>query len=393
MDFTRERKMGFKKLIYFMLSMVKESSQNALERYFGKTGEGIYMSQQAFSLARQKVKWEAFRELFDATVNNHYMLYEQEIERWHGFRIHAVDASVQTLPNDPPLRDFFGTCGLGNTSPTGRGSLLYDILNDVVVDARIEPMATDERTIAFMHIDQLAGLDSFEEWKELVLFDRGYPSFELIKAVLERKIHFLMRVRKKFSLTIDELNRGDHTIELERDGQKIPVRVLKFRLDSGEEETLITSLHEKKHGLKTFKRLYFKRWPIETKYDQLKNKLEIENFSGRLVDNIRQDFFSAMVITNLASDMVYEAQVEVETEQKGKNNKYCYKINVNHAIGVLKDYLILTLCEEDDAKRSAMFDEIIEMLKRRVIPIRPNRSLPRGIPRKAKFHHNHKSNC
>jgi hypothetical protein len=111
------------------------------------------------------------------------------------------------------------------------------------------------------------------------------------------------------------------------------------------------------------------------------------------VDNILQDFFAAMVITNLASDMVYEAQVAVEADREGTINKYKYKINVNHAIGVLKDYLILTLCEEEDKKRDDMFDEIIEMLKKRVIPIRPNRSLPKGIPRKAKFHHNHKSNC
>jgi hypothetical protein len=44
--------MPFKKLIYFMVSMIKESAQNALERYFGKIGETIHTSQQAFSLAR-----------------------------------------------------------------------------------------------------------------------------------------------------------------------------------------------------------------------------------------------------------------------------------------------------------------------------------------------------
>jgi hypothetical protein len=48
--------MPFKKLIYFMLSMIKESSQNALERYFGKIGETIHMNQQAFCLARQHIK-------------------------------------------------------------------------------------------------------------------------------------------------------------------------------------------------------------------------------------------------------------------------------------------------------------------------------------------------
>jgi len=88
-----------------------------------------------------------------------------------------------------------------------------------------------------------------------------------------------------------------------------------------------------------------------------------------------------------------EAQVIVEKEHKGKDNKYRYKVNMNHAIGILKDRLIMALCEEDRKKRSEMFDEITDMLKKRIIPIRPNRSLPRNIPRNVKFHHNQKSNC
>jgi hypothetical protein len=44
--------MPFKKLMYFMLSMVKESSQKALERFSPKIKEGLPMTEQAFSLAR-----------------------------------------------------------------------------------------------------------------------------------------------------------------------------------------------------------------------------------------------------------------------------------------------------------------------------------------------------
>jgi hypothetical protein len=54
-DFSGKRKMPFKKLIWFMHSLVKESSQNALERFFPKIREAVHMTQQAFSLARQKV--------------------------------------------------------------------------------------------------------------------------------------------------------------------------------------------------------------------------------------------------------------------------------------------------------------------------------------------------
>jgi len=378
--------------MFFLLSMVKKSSQNALEYFFDKIGEDTFMSQQAFSLARQKIKWQAFWDLFVLAVNTHYRIYKDKIKRWKGFRIFAIDGSKQSLPNDPPLREYFGSSGAGNTSPTAQGSALYDILNNIVADARIEPMSTDERTLAKMHIRHLVGLESFEEWKELILFDRGYPSFELIQELLEAKIHFVMRVKSKFSIAIDELSRGDHLIELEHGQEKILVRVLKFYLDGGEEETLITSIKERQIGIKGFKALYFKRWPIETKYDQLKNKLEIENFSGRLVDNIRQDFYATMLLTNLATEFINEAQEIVEENQKGKGNKYEYKVNVNHTIGVLKDRLIQTLCEEDSKRRGEMFEEIINLLEKRIIPIRPNRSFPR-TRRKAKFHHNQKSNC
>jgi hypothetical protein len=59
---------------------------------------------------------------------------------------------------------------------------------------------------------------------------------------------------------------------------------------------------------------------------------------------------------------------------------------VNHEIGVIKDRLILLLLEDDRKKRGLMFDEMIDLLKKCIIPIRPNRSLPRELPRKVKFH-------
>jgi hypothetical protein len=393
-DFTRERKMGFKNLVYFTLNMINESTQNALERYFAMKGEDAYMTQQAFSLARQKIKWEAFRELFDYGVEVHYKNHAEEIRRWKGFRVSAIDGIKLSLPNDKPLRAFFGASGPGMVhSPTAQGSALYDVLNDFVVDARIEPMAADERALAERHLNHLQGMEGFEEWKELILFDRGYPSIELIKGLRERKIHYVMRVREKYSTEIDGLGRGDHLIELGRGEEKLQARVIKFPLKSGETETLITDIMDRAIGAKEFKELYYKRWAIETEYDVLKKKLEIENFSGRLVDNIRQDFYAAMILTNLAADFYAEAQEGVDRKQRDKKNKYRYQVNVNHEVGVLKDRLIKTLLEEDNKKRGEMFDGVIALLQKRLIPIRPNRSIPRATPRKAKFHHNHKSNC
>jgi len=390
-DFTRDRKMPFKKLILFMLNMVRSSTQTCLDRFFELIGqEDVHMSQQAFSAARQKIRWEAFRELFIALVDQIYMGFYLT---WHGYRVMAIDGSKTQIPDDQKLREFFGTAGKGNTAATAQASALYDVFNNVLVDAQIEPMKVGERELALRHIDVLSEMPSFD--KELILFDRGYASYDLVETLLNRGISFVMRVRRKFSVEIDQLGEGDHGATLRKAGRRrINVRVIKFSLPSGEEETLITDLTDKRMGQKAFKGLYFKRWPVETKFDEVKNRLEVENFSGRTVDAIRQDFFITMYMSNVAAVACWEAQDEVDEARKLKANKYYYHVNVNHAIGTLKDRFVLAILEPYAMVRRYKVKRILWLLIHHVIPTRPGRSAPRNpIPRKAKFRHNRKSNC
>jgi hypothetical protein len=142
--------MPFKKLVWFMLGMVKESSQNALERFFPKIktdqrSATTHMSQQAFSEARQKVKWEAFEELFRASVRGSY---NEGLKDWRGFLLLAVDSSHIALPRDAGLRAYYGAVGKELSAATARASLLYDIENDIIADAKIEPLAVEERSLA-----------------------------------------------------------------------------------------------------------------------------------------------------------------------------------------------------------------------------------------------------
>jgi transposase InsO family protein len=78
---------------------------------------------------------------------------------------------------------------------------------------------------------------------------------------------------------------------------------------------------------------YHKRWGIETKYQQVKQRLELENFSRRLVDNIRQDFYAMMTVSNMLASFVREANREVRKEGEKRGNKYEYQVNVNHTSG------------------------------------------------------------
>jgi hypothetical protein len=65
-------------------------------------------------------------------------------------------------------------------------------------------------------------------------------------------------------------------------------------------------------------RLYHKRRAVETKYKQVKQKLELENFSGRLVDNIKQDFYAMMTAANMLAGALREANRKIARSRTKK---------------------------------------------------------------------------
>lgn len=388
-DFTRNRKMIFQELILFMLLSLKCSTSSALRRFFKDIGKKVFMTQQSLSEARTKIKVSAFVCLFKLTVDTMTIHCNH---KWCGYRIYAIDGSKISLAADEKLSEYFGALGKDKTAPTAQGSILYDVLNDIVADAAIEPLTTDERTLAKAHIE--ACKEIAPNYKKLLIFDRGYASFDMIETLEDAGFYYLMRVKTKFNNDIDAQTKPDGYVWLKQGKKRIRVRVIKFMLDSGEEEMLITNLADKHLGVDDFKKLYFMRWPVETKYDIVKNKLQLENFSTRTVEGIRQDFYAAMYLTNFAAAVAIDAQEDIDEARKDKDNKYQYKANLNELIGILKDRLVLALVQDSPNEQAVIIDSILEEIKRYVVPIRPDRSTPRkASPRKSKFHHNQKSNC
>lgn len=388
-DFTRNRKMPFDEVMLFMLQSLKCSTQSALRRFFISIGKETFIKQQSFSEARTKIKVEAFIKLFKLTAE---IMTENCHEKWHDYRVYAIDGSKITLPSDKKLLKHYGGHGRHAASPTAQSSILYDVLNDTVTDALIAPMATDERKLAEAHIGSIKEQTLGEQ--KLIILDRGYPSFELIEKLESEGLYYLMRVREKFNLEIDAQTENDGYVLIHKGGKTIQVRVIKFKLDSGETETLITNITDRRLGKKAFKKLYFMRWPVETKFDIVKNKLQLENFTSRTVEGIEQDFYAAMYLTNVAAAAAIDAKLEIVDARKDKNNKYEYKANMNELIGVLKDRFVIAIAHECPSEQASAVQSIINEITRLVIPKRIGRSIPRNhCPRKSKFHHNRKVNC
>jgi len=388
-DFIRNRKLSFESLMTFSLKSLKTTTAAAARDFFEDLGTDITITQQSVSLAKLKVKPEAFREIFvEATVKP---LIRMNLSKWRGYRIFAIDGMKVALPVDQyqKLLEYFGGTGRGATSPTAQASVLYDVLNDIAIDGLIEPLSVDERTLASKHIEALIKLIPNE--KKLIIFDRGYPSFELLKQLEDAGIKYVMRVKTRFNNDVDAQTAEDAYVNLTNGDESLSTRVIKIKLSSGETETLLTNLSSKAMTTEDFKRLYFLRWKIECHYNILKNKLELENFTSRTVDGIKQDFFIALYQVNLLAALKHDAQTIVDKERNNKDNKYFYQVNNNEAIGIFKSHFVQSILGSVK-KMQASLRKMVKSASREVVPVRPDRSNPRNpFPRRSKFHHNQKS--
>ena len=116
-----------------------------------------------------------------------------------------------------------------------------------------------ERQIAVKLIKKLRELGLKND---LILFDRGYPGKDFFAYLHQSELKFLMRMKNSSIKEVNAAQKPDQSIELLFKGQLIPLRVVRFLLDTGEEEVLVTNLLDEKLSLHEFKVLYFRRWGI-----------------------------------------------------------------------------------------------------------------------------------
>jgi len=377
--FTRERSLGAKKILHLILYRIYHSLQLCLDKYFDGIGVDS-VSKQTFSQSRKHLKPEYVRSFVDMT--SELAAQDNTMPSYKGMRLIAIDGSSIALENTPELKEAFGCSGPNNDVATARCSIAYGPLDHAIYDCRIDRYTADERNLAQEHVKRLSELNLRGS---LLLSDRGYPSAEFIAFLYESGFQFVMRLRDKFNLAVDNI-KTQGWISLTHDNKEYSVRILKVTLDNGETETLLTSLNQKQLPIRNASELYFQRWKVETAYDMLKSTLELENFSGKNQVSVLQDFYATMYLGNIAAFAAEEADEQIADADKDKNLKYTRKASRTRTIAKLRDIFLCAIMEQNEAKRNAMLNELICDISRYPIQIVPNRSPTRKLPRKKRFY-------
>jgi len=256
-------------------------------------------------------------------------------KKWKGFRVLSVDGSTLRLPNHPSLAKKFSTHRFGAKKSVehwmSRVSFLYDVFNNIVIDAQMESFDTSEATLCDKHLGFLSKGD-------LVLFDRYYASHYLFSVLLHKQVHFLFRMRNDSWKCVNAFiasNLNEQIVDMEpykysKVAKKIPlnvahkvqVRLIKQVSKSGQINVFATSLLDSTQYSRTsIINLYKHRWGVEEAYKTLKARLDLIHFSGKTLQAVQQDFYANVFLISLTSILKFNIPVRLKTKDCTQNKE------------------------------------------------------------------------
>jgi len=404
-DFTRECVLTFPVLMLLLLQKSLKSLQAHVQEFFWQLGQGpagLKLSGGALTHARAKLCASAFIELNESAVLA--TVYGAEhaalVQGWHGHRLLSVDSSLMRLPGSAGVGKAFGWVqnanhhGVLERYPQGRVSVLYDVLNQVGLEASLVGSAVAETELAQQHLGAVRPGD-------VLLTDRGYTGYRWLVAVRAAGAHFVSRCSRGSFAAVQELfarNEADVSVvvSLSAPGQvraecrqrgwplELRVRLVTLRLASGELEVLATSLwDEAAYPSRVFGPVYWQRWGQETYYGRLKGRLDLEHCSGQTVAAVEQDFHATVLLSNVESVVVGGAQAQLTERTAGRQQP----AQVNRAVSLhaIKYRLIELLSRRVSAEK--VLAELTLWFQASPVSVRRGRPVPRRKPSPSRSYH------
>lgn len=383
----------------------RSSIQRELNRFYSAIADSDFnireVTKGALTQARAKLDPWAFKRLNEVAVETFYD--QAGYYTWNGMRTLSVDGTRLVLPNHPTVVAEFGQHGFGPHADSRRslalGSVLYDVFNHLTIDAQIDRYASSERDLLAKHLE-------FVKQGDLLLLDRGYPCFWLLFLLQAKKIEFCVRLKNNWWKEANEFlesGRDEKIVEFrlpKKDAGRlseypdlakgsIKCRLIRVVLDSGEIEVLCTSLLDAdSYPNQDFKELYHYRWNVEESYKLLKSRIEIENFTGKTANAVRQDFYAKIFLMTLCAAYAHPIEEKVVAEFRADGTrKHPQKINRTNAIATLQDSLVGIFIKKRFQQALDAFDKIVYQTRE---IIRPDRRIPRKHRPKRNYSMNYK---
>ena len=391
-DFSRNRKLGFQRLLLMLLTMEGDCIKEELYRYFGRSTDTP--SKAAFYKQRKKVKEDAFRSLLVSFTQK----YQKKLLKGK-YSLVACDGSAADIFRNPDDSDTFfepngkSTRGFNHLHITA----FFSVLDKKFTDLLIQPARKRNEYSAFCQMVDRSESDT----PVIYLCDRGYASYNAFAHVIESGQFFVMRctddkTEKILGFPLDNIQQLDYHVEriLSRSQSKkkrfhpeqeeqyrfvcknvpmdyitqghpeyrLSLRIIRIELSDSCYENLITNLPELDFDFDDLKDLYHLRWDEETSFRDLKYPLCLKAFHSQKYEYIIQEVWARAILYNFCSEIAMAVEIPE------KKRKYVYQVNYSEAIKICRDFLRI---------HDGTTLDVEGLIAQNILPVRPGRTFPR----------------
>lgn len=382
-DFTRAGPLTPELLVTLLLFMAADAGRRGyalmLDAFWEEaTRSGIALPQEepvsaaAFCKARRKLKPQLLSSLL--TMVSKAIGDEHDAElRWHGRRIFAVDGMRHNLQRSTELADRFGTPH-GGHCPQMLVSTLFDVIGKFPVAATIAPGASCER-------QELLKLIPHMRRGDVVVLDRGYPSFEVLEALRNAGIEFVMRVPKSGSFdaiqVFQDSGGDDYRVlvhpsagAIRAGARSIELRCVRVDVGGDDPWLLFTSLRRCESTRSQQKQIYHLRWEIEEFYKLVKSDaFSLRQMHAKSPLGVEQELLAQLVVAAISRLLIANAAAQHDTPP-------CELSTKAGILAIAGGIIRLLLCDDPD-RRLEHHASLLQRLARRRVRRRHNRSYPR----------------
>ncbi len=394
-DFTRNNGLlPVHKLIHLILGMRKDTIATELREYFGAVPNAIPTA-SAFVQQRAKLLPSAFETIF-RRLNEKFSPHALV----NGYHLVAADGSDVSFYGMPGETEYICHSG-GGERDCHRMHLnaLLNLGSNRYIDADMQPIHEKNEYQSLCTMVDRYPAEKAD--RTIFLADRGYASLNVFAHIMKKGSFFLVRAKditgKSFAskLSVPHTGEFDVTVPvtvIRRSTKKLRslpntvylgaaaafdfleygsddtftlnLRIVRFKLSSGEYELLITNLPPEKFDTEKIKDLYFSRWGIETSFRGLKHNIGLNYFHGKKSPFILQEIWASLIMFNFCEIIASHIQLT------DCGRKHSYRLNRAELARIC---LHLFRLPPDSS-----LPDMEALAVKHQLPIRPGRKSPRN---------------
>lgn len=390
-DFTRNRKINFKKFIGITMNSGGGTMSKELLDYFDFDVNTPSVS--AYTQQRSKVLPEAFEFLFNSFTQENM----SSTNNYNGYRLIACDGSnltIATNPND--AQTAYKSNQFGTITNHLHLNAFYDVLNRIYLDAVLQTASEYQEYRACINMMERSSLN-----KAILIADRGYENYNVMAHAINKGWKFVIRIKDKNSngiasgLNLPKTDIFDIDVSMtftrqqtkmtkmagykfmptnqtfdylplkSEDTYTISFRITRFSIADDSYEMLVTNLDRSEFSTNDLKEIYHLRWGIETSFRELNYSIGLTSFHARKAEYIKQEVFARLLLYNYCELITTHVVQQMQNKDKTK------QVNFTIAIYICREYL--------RQKCNLSPPDVIKLIEKHILPVRPGRKDPRKV--------------